>query len=163
MRFRAPDEKPVVWIGSSYRDLVAMPANIQKQIGRALYIAQHGDRADFSKPMHGRDLANVMEIVVDDLNRTIRGAYTTAFKDVVYVLDIFVKKSRVEAQPRSETKIESEGVTERQRSTMKRKKETHSDDTQVLVLKGSVFAQLDCRMRTICSVNRDSSMSSATR
>ena len=94
MRFRAPDEKPVVWIGSSYRDLVAMPANIQKQIGRALYIAQHGDRADFSKPMHGRDLANVMEIVVDDLNRTIRGAYTTACKDVVYVLDIFVKKSK---------------------------------------------------------------------
>jgi phage-related protein len=86
-------ERPIEWVGSSYDDLIAMPDDVQDEIGYALDLAQHGKRAAFAKPMHGGDLRDVMEIVVDDDNRTFRGAYTTKFDDVVYVLDVFVKKS----------------------------------------------------------------------
>jgi phage-related protein len=77
-------------MGSSYDDLIAMPEDVQDQIGYALDLAQHGKKAAYAKPMHGR-LGDVMEVVANDDNRTFRGAYTTTFADVVYVLDVFVK------------------------------------------------------------------------
>lgn len=48
-----------------------------------------------------------MEIVVDDDNRTFRGVYTTKFGEVVYVLDLFVKKSKTgnETPKRDEDRI----------------------------------------------------------
>ncbi len=49
-----------------------------------------------------------MEIVTnDDHNREIRGAYTTKFGEVVYVLDVFVKKSKsgVQTPKRDEDRI----------------------------------------------------------
>jgi phage-related protein len=72
-----------------------MPPDIQDQIGTALSAAQSGGKATNAKPLRGGDLAYVMEIVVDDHSRTFRGAYTTKFADIVYVLDVFVKKSKV--------------------------------------------------------------------
>lgn len=101
------DGKPIEWMGSSYDDLVAMPEDVQGEIGYALDLAQHGRKAAYAKPMHGADLGNVMEIVVNSDNRTFRGAYTTKFKDVVYVLDVFVKKSKTgdETPKRDEERI----------------------------------------------------------
>lgn len=73
------NEKPIQWMGSSYDGLIEMPEEVQDEVGYALDLAQHGDKAAYAKPMHGGDLANVMEIVVTDGNRTFRGAYTTTF------------------------------------------------------------------------------------
>lgn len=87
------DEKPIAWVGSSYEDLVTMPDEVQDEIGYALDLAQHGKKARFSKPLHG-DLANVIEILVDHDKRTFRGAYTVKLGDTVYVLDVFIKKSK---------------------------------------------------------------------
>jgi phage-related protein len=86
------NEKPIEWMGSSYRDLVEMPAQVQDRIGYALDLAQHGKQARYSKQLHG-DLANVIEILVPYDKRTFRGAYTVKLGDSVYVLDVFVKKS----------------------------------------------------------------------
>jgi len=94
-RAEARDEKPVEWMGSAYEDLVALPEDVQDEIGYALDLAQHGKKAGYAKPMHGGDLRYVMEIVAhDDHNREIRAQYTTKFHGVVYVLDVFVKKSK---------------------------------------------------------------------
>jgi phage-related protein len=103
------DEKPIEWMGSSYGDLVAMSEDVQDEIGYALDLAQNGGKAAYCKPMHGGDLGNVMEIVVNSDNRTYRGAYTTKFADVVYVLDVFVKKSKTgkETPKRDEDRIRS--------------------------------------------------------
>lgn len=101
------DDKPIEWVGSSYDDLVACPEDVQDSIGHALSLAQNGQKAAYAKPMHGSVLSNVMEIVVDSDNRTFRGAYTTKFGEVVYVLDVFVKKSKkgTETPKRDEDRI----------------------------------------------------------
>lgn len=101
-------EKPVEWMGSSYEQLTAMPGEVQDAIGYALDLAQHGKKASYAKPMRGAELRNVIEIVVgDDHNRAIRGAYTITFERVVYVLDVFVKKSKsgIETPKRDEERI----------------------------------------------------------
>ncbi len=38
----APGEKPLFWIGSSKRDLLAMPDSVVRQMGAALSVAQYG-------------------------------------------------------------------------------------------------------------------------
>ena len=37
-----PGEKPLFWIGSSKRDLLAMPDPVVRQMGAALSVAQYG-------------------------------------------------------------------------------------------------------------------------
>jgi phage-related protein len=37
-----PSLKPVIWVGSSRRDLRAFPEPVQDHIGYALYVAQRG-------------------------------------------------------------------------------------------------------------------------
>ncbi|HEX3469186.1 MAG TPA: type II toxin-antitoxin system RelE/ParE family toxin [Candidatus Elarobacter sp.] len=85
-----------------------MSEDVQDAVGYALDLAQHGRKAPYAKPMHGADLRNVMEIVAgDDHNREVRGTYTVKFGDVVYVLDVFVKKSKsgIETPKRDEDRI----------------------------------------------------------
>jgi phage-related protein len=88
-------EKRLLWISSSYRDLVAVPDEVQDAIGYALDLAQHGQRADEATQMRGR-LRSVIEIRVDDEvgKSTYRAMYTVSLGDVVYVLDVFQKKSK---------------------------------------------------------------------
>jgi phage-related protein len=40
----APGEKPLFWIGSSKRDLLAMPDPVVRQMGAALSVAQYGGK-----------------------------------------------------------------------------------------------------------------------
>jgi phage-related protein len=47
------DEKPLVWIGSSKKDLMALPTEVRKFFGHALHFAQRGDRHDAAKVMKG--------------------------------------------------------------------------------------------------------------
>jgi phage-related protein len=46
----APGEKPLFWIGSSKRDLLAMPDPVVRQIGAALSVAQYGGKHPGAKP-----------------------------------------------------------------------------------------------------------------
>jgi phage-related protein len=39
----AVTERPVVWVGSSRRDLREFPREVRRDIGRALYAAQDGE------------------------------------------------------------------------------------------------------------------------
>jgi len=86
--------KEIVWIASAKRALKAMPEEVRKEIGYALEIVQGGRTPENAKSMKG-NLRDVMEISVDiDAAGTFRATYTTRLGDVVYVLDVFQKKSK---------------------------------------------------------------------
>jgi phage-related protein len=86
--------KPVEWVGSSRKDMKAMPEDVQDTFGFALYLAQLGDKHPDAKPLKGFTGAGVLEIVEDYSSDTYRAVYTVRFADAVYVLHVFQKKSK---------------------------------------------------------------------
>jgi len=86
--------RPVLWIGSSRRDLRAMPEQVRRDIGQALYTAQQGESDPAAKPLKGFGGTRVMEIVERDRSGAYRAVYTAQFADAVYVLHVFQKKSK---------------------------------------------------------------------
>jgi phage-related protein len=86
--------KQLDWIGSSYKDLMEMPSDVQKVVGYALYLAQVGDKYDDAKPLKGFKCAGVLEIVDDFQGDTYRAVYTVKLEFAVYVLHVFQKKSK---------------------------------------------------------------------
>lgn len=88
----ANDEKPLHWVGSSKRDLLAFPAAVKDEMGNALGVAQFGGKHPKAKPWKGQG-PGVLEIVEDTRGETYRAIYTVRFPQVVYVLHAFQKKS----------------------------------------------------------------------
>ena len=86
--------KPVVWMGSSQKDLRAFPDDVQQTIGYALYLAQLGDKHDQAKPLKGFGDARVLEIVEDHAGDTYRAVYTVRIAGAIYVLHVFQKKAK---------------------------------------------------------------------
>jgi phage-related protein len=89
-----PSLKPVVWIGSSRRDLRAFPESVQDHMGYALYIAQRGGKHRGTKTLRGFGGAGVVEVVTDFRGDTFRAVYTLQYAKAVYVLHAFQKKSK---------------------------------------------------------------------
>ena len=87
-----PGERRVVWVASSKRDLLEMPQPVVREIGMAIGVAQRGSKAPSAKPWKGEG-PGVMEIVSDFASDTFRAVYTITFKEAVYVLHCFQKKS----------------------------------------------------------------------
>ena len=79
-------EKPLEWIGSSHRDLTALPTDVRQFFGYALSLAQAGDQHDAAKVLQGFGNAGVLEVVEDDAGGTYRAVYTVKFKKAVFVL-----------------------------------------------------------------------------
>ncbi len=87
-------DKPLEWIGSSYKDLMALPIDVRRFFGFALSLAQVGDRHDAAKVLKGFGGAGVLEVVEDDAGGTYRAVYTVKFCEAVFVLHCFQKKSK---------------------------------------------------------------------
>ena len=87
-------EKPLEWIGSSHKDLMALPADVRRFFGYALSLAQAGDQHDAAKVLKGIGSAGVLEVVEDDAGGTYRAVYTVKFEAAVFVLHCFQKKSK---------------------------------------------------------------------
>ena len=85
--------KQLRWVGSSRKDLLAMPDGVQDVFGFALHQAQEGDKHPQAKPMKGFSGAGVLEIVEDHDGDTYRAIYTVKFANAVYALHCFQKKS----------------------------------------------------------------------
>ena len=85
-------EKPLDWVGSSKRDFLAFPEPVQDEMGNALGLAQFGGKHPKAKPWKGQG-PGVFEVVEDHDGGTYRAVYTVRFKEVVYVLHAFQKKS----------------------------------------------------------------------
>jgi phage-related protein len=48
-----PSIKPVIWVGSSRKDLREFPAPVQDHMGHALYVAQLGGKHRDAKALRG--------------------------------------------------------------------------------------------------------------
>lgn len=100
------EEKLLVWIGSSKKDLMALPVAVQKFFGHVLDFAQHGDQHEAVKVLKGFGSAGVLEAVEDDAGGTYRSVYTVQFDAAVFVLHCFQKKSkRGIATPKADLEI----------------------------------------------------------
>src|ERR1700683_758358 len=89
-----PSIKPVLWLGSSRKDLRDFPAPVQDHMGYALYVAQLGGKHRDAKALTGLGGAGVLEIVSDYRGDTFRRVYTLRYAGAVYVLHAFQKKSK---------------------------------------------------------------------
>jgi phage-related protein len=69
-------EKPLAWLGSSKKDLMALPMGVRKFFGHALDFAQRGERHNAAKVLKGF------------------GGGGLKFREVVFVLHVFRKKSK---------------------------------------------------------------------
>lgn len=87
-----PQEKPLHWIGSAKKDLLAFPGEAMDDFGYALGVVQLGGTPPSAKPWKGEG-PGVFEIVEDQRGDTYRVAYTVRFAKAVYVLHCFQKKS----------------------------------------------------------------------
>ncbi len=85
-------EKPLDWVGSSKKDFLGFPAPVKDEMGAALGLAQFGGKHPAAKPWKGQG-PGVFEVVEDHAGDTYRAVYTVRFKEVVYVLHAFQKKS----------------------------------------------------------------------
>ena len=86
--------KPVFWIASSRKDVMAFPKEVRQTVGQALFDAQTGGKHSDAKPLKGFKGAGVLEVVEDDDGSTYRAVYTVKFAGAVYVLHAFQKKSK---------------------------------------------------------------------
>jgi phage-related protein len=89
----AVDEKPLIWVGSSKKDLMTFPAEVQADLGAALGTAQFGGKHPDAKPWRGEG-PGVMEVVEDHRGDTFRAVYKVRFAEAVFVLHTFQKKSK---------------------------------------------------------------------
>ena len=92
-----PIEKPLAWIGSSKKDLMALPLPVQKFFGHALDFAQRGDQHAAAKVLKGFDGAGVLEVVEDDSGGTYRAVYTVKFAQAYLFCIVFRKKANRES------------------------------------------------------------------
>src|SRR6266702_3059676 len=87
-------ERPVMWIGSSRRDLRSFPRAVRRDLRQALYTAQQGQTDPSAKPLRGFGGGSVLEIVTGQAGGTWRAVYTVRYPEAVYVLHAFQKKSK---------------------------------------------------------------------
>lgn len=90
---RRDARRPLRWIGSARKDLLALPDEARSEIGFALHLAQVGSRHVHAKPLKGFGGSGVREVIQDHDGDTFRAVYAVRFADVVYVLHVFQKKS----------------------------------------------------------------------
>src|ERR1700690_1982729 len=89
-----PPLKPVMWIGTSLKDLREFPAPVQDHVGYALYVAQRGGKHQDAKVLSGFGGAGVLEVIKDYHGDTFRAVYTPKYAGTVFVLHTFQKKSK---------------------------------------------------------------------
>jgi phage-related protein len=98
--------KPCFFVGSSRKDLSALPAKVRVSIGHAIYEAQCGGEAPSAKALRGFGGRGVLEVVEDFDGDTYRAVYTVRFVGAIYVLHVFQKKSkRGIATPKTEIEL----------------------------------------------------------
>jgi phage-related protein len=87
------DPRPLLWVGSAKKDLLAMPSEVQDTFGYALHLAQTGGKHVQAKPLKGFGSAGVLEVVESEAGSTFRAVYMVKIAEAVYVLHCFQKKS----------------------------------------------------------------------
>ncbi|MDN7184676.1 type II toxin-antitoxin system RelE/ParE family toxin [Caballeronia sp. SEWSISQ10-4 2] len=86
--------KSLRWVGTSKKDLLAMPDEVIDAVGYALHLAQLGEMHEDAKVLKGFGGAGVLEVIENLQGDTYRAVYTVKFAAAVYVLHCFQKKSK---------------------------------------------------------------------
>jgi phage-related protein len=89
-----PPLRPLIWVRGSKKSLDGVPEDVKDVFGAALLDVQYGDRPAGAKPFGEGLPREIWKIVEDSDGNTYRAVYTAAFPAVVYVLDVFMKKSK---------------------------------------------------------------------
>ena len=119
--------KPLEWIGSSKKDLLALPSEVVDVFGYALHLAQSGKMHSQAKPLHGFGSAGVLEVVEDRRGNAYRAVYTVTYPMRVFVLHVFQKKSKSGiATPKSDVDL----IKNRLKVAAKRAKEMENEQAQ---------------------------------
>lgn len=92
---KPPRKKTLEFVGTSRKDLRALPKGARAIFGFALILAENGDKHPDAKPLTGFNGSGVVEVVEDLDGDAYRAVYTVKFQNVVYVLHAFKKKSKV--------------------------------------------------------------------
>lgn len=113
--------KPVRWVGRSLRDLRSFPRPVRIDIGHALFTAQEGKTDPAAKPLKGFGGASVIEIVASHHGNAWRAIYTVLFREAIYVLHVFQKKStKGIATPTREIELIKQRLAEAERDYKER-------------------------------------------
>jgi phage-related protein len=108
-----PFLKPVIWVGSSRKDLRSFPEPVQDHMGYALYVAQRGGKHRDTKTLSGFGGAGVVEVIKDFRGDTFRTVYTLRYEGAVYVLHAFQKKSKTGREtPRGDVELVKQRLRE---------------------------------------------------
>lgn len=86
--------KPLKFVPGVEKAVRALPADVQDVFGQALMGAQCGDQVPGARPFGEGVPRDVLKLVEDDDGETYRAAFVVAFAGVVYLLDVFQKKSK---------------------------------------------------------------------
>jgi phage-related protein len=109
-------ERPIIWIGSSRRDLRGFPREVRRDIGQSLYTAQQGETDPSAKPLKGFGGGSVVEVTAEHRGDAWRAVYTVRFAEAIYVLHAFQKKSkRGIATPNKEMNLIRQRLAEAER------------------------------------------------
>lgn len=85
--------RPVVWMGSSRRELAAMPKPVRTSFGVRLDELQCGRHVHDSKPLPNLG-AGVWELRESHEKNAYRMMYVLSLEHAIYVLHVFLKKSK---------------------------------------------------------------------
>jgi phage-related protein len=80
-------------VASSKKDFLQFPADAIDGFGYELYLVQTGQHPPSAKPLKGLG-SGVLELSREFEGGAFRAVYTVRFRDVVYVLHAFRKKSK---------------------------------------------------------------------
>jgi phage-related protein len=84
--------RPLLWIGSSKRDYRSFPPQVQNGFGFELFLVQTGQHPPSAKILRGLGSGSV-ELINNFDGDTYRAVYSVRFREAVYVLHAFKKKS----------------------------------------------------------------------
>lgn len=108
--------RPINWIKAARKDFQTFPPAAQTDLARALTMVARGGTPDIAKPLTGLG-SGVMELALRHRGDALRVIYAVQFRDAVWVLHAFQKKSK---RGILTPKMEIEVIRER----LKRLKET---------------------------------------
>jgi phage-related protein len=91
--FRTPLLRPVVWLGSSKKNIQDFPKGAQKLLGDELQLIQFGGMPKDVKPFKGIG-SGVLEIALRYASDAYRVVVTVQIGKRIYVLHAFQKKSK---------------------------------------------------------------------
>ena len=87
------DEKPIYWVGSSLKDLMALPDEVKREAGYQLHRVQNGYDPEDWKPFQTVG-PGVKEIRISEDGGAFRVMYVAKFAEKIYVLHSFQKKTQ---------------------------------------------------------------------